>query len=226
MGRTRVTKAKPKKATDAAQVKGDSLYARMMALHEPAYAKFEAGRKESQERMRQMQRLRSRKDKSAYNAAFEAEEEQEQKEEAEKEVRACKEALSVMKDTATPLPPYVTGSSLAKEAVKVIEGILLQKGNYKHGYGCKSIGFGRVVHVGVHGAVLDPLVPIPGWPVWPEGVHRRVVRWFSKQCMHQILQAFIETHPEFTLLPDDEDSLVYPCVGTWRNEATFWWAQE
>ncbi len=228
MGRTRVAKAKPKKATKAAERRA-TLFDRLMEIHRPALAKFEAGHKARDAEYQRFQKLRQRKDKTAFELAYAKREETRDQEKTRKKMRDYAEALSVMNDTPTPIPPYGDENSpLTKEAVSVIEETLLQKNNFKNGYGCLTLGFGCIVHKHIHGDAVVELVPIPGWPVWPQGVRTRVVRAFARECMLQLAVAFIKTHPEFSIQKEDDDgSAGYPYVLLRENNTIeFAWAYE
>ena len=136
-----------------------------------------------------------------------------------KKKRAVKETLEVM-----GYPPYTPGSKLAYKAVKKIEKILLEKRNYKNGYGALQIYFAQNVHM----HTLYDLIAMPGWPIWPKYVQRRVVREFAHQCMVQIAAAFAAMHPEFTITRGewDDEFTEYPVICVRPNNLSFQWAEE
>ncbi len=157
-----------------------------------------------------------------------AQREKETKKEESKRVAAQIKRDEKEASTLMLYPPYLRDTSLRAQVVKALEDELLLKKRH-HKFGNATISFGYYVKDSC-GSVFRPNMSFPGWPrEWPANMSKGAIRAYSNRCMMQVAGAFIEAHPDWTLI-NRGDAEVYPSVAvrssSFTNELTFFWAEE
>ncbi len=89
------------------------------------------------------------------------------------------------------------------------------------------MSFSDIVHDSL---VLGRVLQFPGWPTWPTELSTLAIHVYARECMLQIVEAFVSEHPEWNIvymLHDRETKFVaYPTVWVSDCDLGFQWAEE